>query len=645
MAYREFYKPQDIILTDYSPVAQGFANLFQGVAANYSKRKAASDQYKYALDYSKFENDNKFNEAYVKGVTRMARENFRKSTTPSQQLVEMEEQGRRYAADQKAQHQQFTDLNARIDKKGQDDVYYDPEVDKETLQKAAFGEDGDIDFRTRGSRLQDVANTIGDNPLAFRRRNYVSDWVKTYGEKTKEKKYGNSTVESSKTSVSPFWDEKTGSPGVTDKHVQDYLNSRDDVQNSLSFEVKNEISNEADQIKKLISQGDERVQKLKGLNDGELMLHLIGNEQDNVVNKKSYNERIREKAKGELQDAAKITLKTDINYKEPKSVNNVSNDQRHEFAFYDNPIGDSETRMASPGGTLMQKNGKPLQIQSDSESSFDLRTGKQSKRTGESQFNLTGYQLVPAKSDGKPAFISGNSVDEIIKNINGMSDQDIANMQPELKVGLRGYSIDRNNAINDVNTKKSNLESQLGEAIDTGDKETQARIEAQIDKLESLKNNLGLDEVSDDDLMSSFRRNNVTTNSIRYDEVVMPSQADLKKVKGITTASDGTGGLNLGNKTQWSDDMRKLDAAFKKRHKEASEKIAAGTGTADTFNAKTGQKMRVGGQKPVTKKQPIQVKLKESYSINGKSYTVQQLKDMGYTEDKIKEAISLGNIN
>ena len=574
MAYREFYKPQEIILTDYSPIAQGFANLFQGVAGGYNKKRAAADQYKYAIDYSKFENDNKFNEAYVKGVTRLARENFRKSTTPSQQLVEMEEQGRRYAADQKAQHELFTDLNTRIDKKSTDDKYYDPEVDKKTLQMAAFGDDGDIDFRTLGGRLQEVANTIGDNPLAFRRKNYVSDWVKLYGDKEQSKKYGNATVETSKEASSPFWDPKTGSPGVTDKHVLDYLRSRDDVQNSISFEVKNEISNEADQIKKLISQGDERVQKFKGMDDGELMLHLISNEKDNVVNNKPYNERIREKARNELQEAAKITLKTDINYKEPKAINNVSNDQRHEFTFYNNPIGDGEQRFSSPGGTLMQKNGKPLQIQSDSELSFDLRTGKKSKRRGEAQFNITGYQLVPLNNDGSPMFLKGNSTEEIVSEIEKLPENVIMGLGPEMSVVLRGYSIDRNNAINDVNTKKSNLETQLGEAIDSGDKENQTRIEAQIEKLDNLKTKLGLDDVSDDDLMSSFRRSNVATNSIRYDEVLKPTDADLKKVKGITTASDGTGGLNLTNKKHWSDDMRKVDAAFRKRFNEVNVKWA-----------------------------------------------------------------------
>ena len=600
MAYREFYKPQEIIQTDYSPVAHGLANLFTGIASNYNKRRAASDQYSYALDYSKFENDNKFNEAYVKGVTKLARENFRKTTNPSQQLLDLEEQGRRYAADQKAQHQIFTDLNARIDKKSTDDKYYDPEVDKQTLQLAAFGEDGDIDFRTRGGRLLEVANTIGNNPLAFRRKNYASDWVKLYGDKIREKKYGNENVETSQYSSSPFWDEKTGSPGVTDVHVKDYLNSRADVQNSISFEVKNEISDEADQVKKLIAQGDDRVQKLKGLDDGQLMLHLIANEKDNVINTKPYNERIREKARKELQEASGITMKTDINYKEPKSVNNVSTDQRHEFTFFSNPVGEGETtRLNAPGGTLMQKNGKPLQIQSDSEKSFDLRTGKQAKRRGESLFNVTGYQMVPVTKDGRLTFIQGNSVEELIANMDKMSDDEIANMSPQLQVGLRGYSIDRNNAINDVNTKKSSLESQLGEAIENGDTEKEQRIAAQLQNLDKLKNDLGVDDVSDDDLISSMRRNNIAATSVRHDELVIPSEPDIKKIKSVTMASNGTGGLNITNKSQWSDDMKKFEQAFTTRHKQATERLNTGTGTADIVNPKGGTTQRVGGQRPV----------------------------------------------
>ena len=45
---------------------------------------------------------------------------------------------------------------------------------------------------------------------------------------------------------------------------------------------------------------------------------------------------------------------------------------------------------------------------------------------------------------------------------------------------------------------------------------------------------------------------------------------------------------------------------------------------------------KITGKKPVT--------LKEQYEINGKSYTVQQLKDMGYTEDQLKEAQANGTI-
>jgi hypothetical protein len=569
MAYREFYRPQEIIQTDYTPVAIGLSNLFRGVAEGYNKRRQAADQYKYALDYSKFENDNKFNEAYVKTVTRLARENFRKTTSPSQQLLEMEEQGRRYAADQKAQHELFTDLNTRIDKKAVDDKYYDPEVDKKTLTIAAFGEDGDIDFRTRGERLKQVAGSIGDNPLAFKRKNYAADWVKLYGTKTKEKKFGNANVETLNSSSSPFWDEKTGAPGVTDAHVLDYLNSRPDVQNSLAFDVKNEISNEADQVKKLIAQGDERVQKLKGLSDGELMLHLIANEKDNVINNKPYNERIRERARKELQEAAAITLKTDVNYKAPSSVNNVNTDQRHEFTFYSNPVGDENTRLNSPGGTLMQKNGKPLQIQSDSELSFNLRTGRGSKRRGESLLNVTGYQLVPTSKDGKLKFIGGASTDELIANIEKLPDSEIANMQ--LNIGIRGYSIDRNNAINDVNTKKSALETQLGEAVAKGDVELEQRIISQLQNLDRLKNELGLDGVSDDDLISSMRRNNVSTTSVRNDELIIPSQSDLKKIKSVTMSSDGSGGLSLDDKSKWSDDMRRVEEAFLKRQRKNIE--------------------------------------------------------------------------
>jgi hypothetical protein len=559
--YREFYKPEEIIQTDFSPVAQGLSNFFRGVASDYNKRRATADQYKYALDYSKFENDNKFNEAYVKSVTKLARENFRKSSSPSQQLVEMEEQGKRYAADQKAQHELFTNLNTRIDKKATDDKYYDPEVDKKTLQTAAFGDDGDIDFRTRGGRLLDVANTIGDNPLAFKRKNYVSDWVKLYGDKEAERKYGNTNVDSTKYGSSPFWDEKTGAPGVTDTHVKDYLNSRDDVQNSIAFDVKNEISDEADQVKKLIAQGDERVQKLKGLNDGQLMLHLISNEKDNVINNKPYNERIREKAKKELEEAAKITLKTDVNYKEPKSVNNVNTDQRHEFTTFDNDVGDQ--KFVSPGGTLMQKNGKPLSFEVDGKVSYDLRSGQKSRRAGEAPFNVTGYQLMAKRQNGTPVF-----------NIDNLSDEDVAGMNPDLQVVFRGHSIDKNTVMGDINRKKGSLETQLGEAVESGDQETINKIQRQLALVQNAQQAVSNDDSSDEEIMSSVRNSNIKTSGIRYDELLEPSEADYGRLKGATKAGDGSGGLDLRNKKNWSPEMLEFEKKYQDRVTQSTKNIA-----------------------------------------------------------------------
>ena len=571
MAYREFYKPADFPVSDFSPIARGFQNLFTGLAEARNKRTDLSNQYKYTLDYGQFENDNKFNEAYVKNVAQMGRENYKRSTSPSQQLVEAEEQGRRFRADQKAQETLFKNLNDPINKKATEDAYYKPDIELRALQLAAYGEDADVDFRTRGERLQTISGSIGSNPVAFKRKNYAHDWVNLYGKKENEKKSGNSRVDKSNYASSPFWDDKTGSPGVTDQHVLDYLNSREDVTNSLAYEVKNEIAREADQIQKLAKQGDERFKKFKDMDDDMIALHLIANEEDNLINKTPYNERVREKGRKDLQEAAGITMKTDVNYKEAKSRNNVSTEQRHEYTMFDNSIGDAE-RLSGPGGTLMQKNGKPLQIQVDAENGLDLRTGKTSKRAGESAFNVTGYQLVPFRRDGTPLLISGKSTDDLVGQINQMDDISISTMEPEMKVVLRGFSIDRNNAINDVNRKKGDLEQQMGEAIEAGDTEAQQKLEVQIDMVERLRDNLGRDDTGDEELMGSMRRSNITTNSVRYDELIVPSQADLKRIKGVTTASDGSGGLNLSNKDHWSDDMKKVNDAYKSKLSNIREK-------------------------------------------------------------------------
>lgn len=606
--YREFYKPIQIETPDYSPIAQGLTNLANNIETQRKQRLDADNQYDFALEYGQWENDNLLFEEAVKNVTKQAREYYRNPTKAAKKgitldsIVAQEEHWKRRNTNSKKQAEKFKALNDSIDKKaaGPEKNYWDTDFYHQIAKEAVIG-DGTITDENRGARLDEISENLFNDPRAFKIRGFTDDYVKSLGKKNISTSREGTSSKRAEQVETPFLDPKTGSYDITDNHLMDYFNSHEMVKKSHELNVKNQIAQEAAQIKKMANQGDERLAKFKNMDEAEIMLSLQDNSNDNVINKSSFKDRVKESARNELKQVADFQRKTDVEYKDPKVVNHVNNDQRNEDTFYNNAIGEGETtRLSSPGGTLMQKNGKPLQIQSDSEASYDLRTGKRSKRRGESLFNLTGYQLVPMKKDGSIAFVSGGSTDELIANLDKMSDEEVANLNPNLQVGFRGYSIDRNNAINDVNTKKSTLETQLGEATENGETDKVQKITAQLQNLEKLKSDLGVDDVSDDDLISSMRRNNIKANSVRYDELLMPSLADYKKVKSVTTASDGSGGLNLSNRNQWTSDMLRYESAFKKRYNEAVDRLGKGTGTADIINAKGGGKQRQGGQNPVT---------------------------------------------
>src|SRR5690606_10484106 len=305
MAFRRFYQPAEEQITDFSPIERGLTNFFGAIAEGYQKRRNLVDQYKYALDYGHFENDNKFNTEYSKFVTQMGKEAFRRTGAPTTDLLAAEQQGLQYVADQKAQYERFKTLNSMIDKRGTEDKYYDPNVDKQNLQLAAFGEDGEVNFFTRGKRLEAVSQAIGNDPRSFKFRNYTSDWVKLYGEKQKAKTSENADAKSAIENKARFWDPATGKPGVTDDHAIDFLKSDERVDRHYDHELDQQLTREIEQMR---ASGD--AEWMKGKSVEQIKAELINNPNRNTINSMEYGQRKRELAKRDLAEADTLLSKT-----------------------------------------------------------------------------------------------------------------------------------------------------------------------------------------------------------------------------------------------------------------------------------------------------------------------------------------------
>lgn len=585
MAYREFIDDIPVVKIDPTPIGAGITELFQGINEYYNRKQRASDQYKYALDYGHFENDNKFNEQYAGAVVNMGRSDYKKLGSPSGELLKMEEQGRRYVADQKAQYEQFKNLNTEIDKlHTADPRYYDPKIDRENLKSAAFGTDDDIDFRTRGQRLQQVSGVLGKDPRSFLIDPYTSDYVKGLGQIEQETKKGNTVFSETYSYKTPFVDPNTGKPGVTDQHAVDYLKSRPEVNNRLRWEVDNDI---LQTVKGLQSSKDKRVSWTQGLTDAQILDEVRMDPSKNPYSKEGkegkpvqYNDLIIEKAKSKLQKAADLSEKVLVDYKKAPSYSdgNVNNDNiGHTFSFFNTPTTTAGTTeevanafgigsVGGPGGVLMIKKGanpaRPITFESEATSAYNYRDGKTTDRQPRGKFNLTGYQLMPYNNDGTVFKIGGKDFNELKKNIENINPAQLRGMKPSLQIGLQGYSIDEGKFLGDLAEKDFQLNEKLGDAIESGDLQEQNKIQQQINNIQSLKGLANQDGVFDQDLINAAARTGI--KSVRSDLLLPANRADLDKIKTFTE------GLDLGNESNWSKEMRELNDLYKKKWAQAN---------------------------------------------------------------------------
>lgn len=601
MAFRKFYEKDPIHVSDTSPIERGIANLFQGVGRVYEERKKKSDQYKYALDYGKFENDNQFLEKYVSSVIGLGKSDYKNSGAPSMQLLEMEEAGKRYKADMDAQYKRFSDLDGRINKQATEDPYYDPEIDKKTLEGAAFGEDNDVDFRTRGERLNEASQFIGSDPRSFKLNNYVADYIKQRGEKSVEKGTTGDNGGRTYSFKTPFVDPKTGKPGVTDDHAVDFLKSNPKVMSRVQWDVDQDLVDDVDAIIQLRNKGDKRAAWAEDMEPAEVLMQIKAKSELNPFDQTPYNELITKKAKQKLTEASSIAEKTLVDFKKPSGDGPVSNDNiGHSYTFQNNSFNTSTPgglgpenpnrpkNVAGPGGLLMIKKGvtagKPIVIEAGSSNAFSYNTGKNFNR-GTGKLNLTGYQLAPYNNEGKLIPIEANSPEELKQKINEMSPEQMRNMSPNMGVALQGYSIDDGKFLADVSNRTLKLSEDLGKAIEDGDTETENKIRNQMGQLDALKNAYSTGSLADDDVNNMASQAGI--KSIRNNQLVKADNADLDKVKTIT------GGLDLKDKSKWSEEMREVDDVWNKKWQEAQSAPASNKKKASKFPLPKGNPQTV----------------------------------------------------
>lgn len=565
MAYREFYKRQEIITPDYSEIGQGISNLFTGIAQNEKNKRTAADQFSYDLKGG-FESDHKILKEVAKNVVdRVVKSGGRPDYETKKSMAE----GKSFAELSEMQRVRAENLNKRIDDFGKQNLYYDPTSDYKNLLAAS---DPEVNFQTRGGVLDNVEKNLG-NARNFKKEKYLADYVKDRQRSYKEVTTGNPDAKNTKYDQSTFWDDKTGKPGVTDEHAIDVLKSNPMLDERYSLEVEDQMG---DEIVKMKASGDERANWMKGKSDIEIKNELINNPDKNLINNKTFGERKRDYAKRDLQKFNAIDSKVSYERKAPSGEGNVKNDAiGHSNTFQTNKTGmegvnenvlgaHKISNIAGPGGILMIKKGisagKPITIEADSQKAFDLRTGKNSSRS-RGKFNLTGYQLAPFNKSGDLYQVQGNNIEELKKSIEEIPDHVLQNLEPELKVALSGYSLNDSKMLGDIATKAFDLSEQIGDETDPDKK---ADLEIQLAELNRLKQSFNAPGMFDEDIIQAAQKNGI--KQVRNDQLLMANRSDLDKVKTITD------GLDLSNQAQWSPEMKEVNELYKKRYQEAVNK-------------------------------------------------------------------------
>lgn len=587
MAYREFHfekiyeAPDMSILTEgLNKTAENVSTLFQSIAAAKSKKDLAADQYKVDLGKGSFENDEKLKAELAASLVNEGKEMIRSGRGFTSDYVKRLEEAKSYVANSKIQYDRWKDDLGRIDKRSTEDKYYDPQYDEDILREATHGKDNEVNFFNRGDRLQEAEKRLFSNPKAFRINDYTADYVKNLGSMEKQVTTGNPNASNSRYNKATFWDDKTGRPGVTDKHAIEYLKSRADgsVQSFIQSEVDDELGQE---ISKMKASNDPRTSWMKGMSDADIKNELLNNPSKNIINSQDYGIRVRNKAKEKLTNAASIDTKVSVETKKDLSRTGglYSNDAiAHDNTFYNESVGVQNVNQkvanahrmsqnASPGGILMiskgTTTGKPITFESGSKNIFNINSGTSQQARGSATFNLTGYQVQAYDKNGKPYMIEATDVEDLKAKIRSIPYSEFQNLDPKMSIALKGYSLNKGKMMGDIRSSTYNLNEELAKAKSSGDQQRVAQIENQLYELENFRSQLNgdADDFTDDDLLNAAARNGIT--AIRTDQLIRADKADLDKINTITE------GLNLSKTDKWSPEMRDVASVWESRANEA----------------------------------------------------------------------------
>lgn len=579
MAYREFHYEKQYAAPDASQYmdhsTQAISNLFQQIAKRRDERIRATNQFEYDLSNGKFENDQKILSEFANNVVSRGKQDIYHTGKITNNTAGMMVQGKAYQQISAVQHEKTKALQSEILSRDAKDPYYDSAADLNKLKIAANGEDGEVNFLTRGQRLNDVEKQLGGLD-SFKYNNYRADYIKNKGQQYKEQTSGNPNATKTRYDQATFWDDTTGKPGVTDPQAIDYLNS--DPQGRIDQYFNRKVNAQLeDEIKKMKSSGDSRVSWMKGKSDADIKNELINDPSKNIINSQDYGVRKRNLAKADLHEADRINSKVSVDYKAEKNDNGLykNNNIVHSYSFNTpQAVGAIPGKQANayenpgPGGVLFQKNGKPITLTISNPIRTNINTGKtNAHKIGSTPVNVTGYQMQAFTDQGYPVLLHGSDTESMVDYINKMpleyfDPKGKYRFQPEMKVALQGWTLNQAHILNAANNNEQAIQSRISDAENNNDSDKVSVEEDNLQKIKAIKN-LIASGVDDQELALAASRAGIT--GVQVNELFQASDQDLANINAITQ------GFDLKNKNNHSPDMIMVADAWRNRAKQAAE--------------------------------------------------------------------------
>lgn len=627
MAYRTFRNEKYYEAPNVDPFASTIGTINHMITERIrDKRLNLQAAQRFKLDKGKgyYATDEDMLNQQARAITTQAVVELRKTGQISADTALAMEDHKTLANRSKIDYDTANNIRKQIKENSVRDKYYLGDVDNQKLIGAEY--DGDISGRN--DRIQEVASQLGGIDT-FNKSKFLADHIQRQKLNTIQNVTDKSGMKTTRMTSAIFM-RPDGTPGVTDQHVIDYFNSDARVDQWYNQAVDKQLD---DDVKRMRALGnDSRVSWMKDMDDKDVKEAIIRNPGLDLINGTPFAERKKEMAMSDLNAGQDINRKVAVDYSDQYGANGGK--------FNNTKIGYQPTNIqqainvrtlngAKNIGTVgadltyIDKGG-PIKFVTNTPIRANVGTGESERKASDNlEFNLTNYGLYVYNDKGELYAIGGDSLQDMKNAIDAIPDDYFDSnkphpLNPSMSIGLNGYAINKSKLINQSLGKLSSLAEEYNKAVDAGDEVKAASLKSRMDQVEKVRSMVGNADVDDIQLLLNGKQLGI--NGVQNDYIIKASDQDFAKLKSITN------GLDLRDETKWTEDMRELNDHYRARYTAARENLVKNP------------------PKKVEKPAP-KSELKSSYQTNeGKTYTLDDLRKMGYTDAQLKQAIKNGTI-